>query len=65
MWKTCGSNDHNSNVCVSCDNFGLEDPFQDAYFGHAMWKACQYGTSNEKASTRLYEMSMKYFHVNF
>lgn len=50
---------------VSCDNFGLEDPFQDAYFGHAMWKACEYGTSNEKVSTRLHETSMKYSHVNF
>jgi hypothetical protein len=50
---------------VSCDNFGLEDPFQDAYFGHAMWKPGQYDTSNEKVSTRLHETSMKYSHVNF
>jgi hypothetical protein len=25
---------------VSCDNLGLEEPFQRTYFGHAMSKAC-------------------------
>ncbi len=25
---------------VSCDNLGLEEPFQGTYFGHTMSKAC-------------------------
>lgn len=38
------------NVIVSCENLGLEEPFQSTCFGHAMLKACQYDTTNNKVS---------------
>jgi hypothetical protein len=36
------------NVIVSCENLGLEEPFQGTCFGHNMLKACQYDTTNNK-----------------
>ncbi len=33
---------------VSCDMLGLEESFQDIYFGHAFFKACQYAIIKEK-----------------
>jgi hypothetical protein len=38
------------NVIMSCENLGLEEPFQGTCFGHAMLKACQYDTTNNKVS---------------
>lgn len=38
------------NVIVSCENLGLEEPFQSTCFGHAMLKACQYDITNNKVS---------------
>lgn len=38
------------NVIVSCESLGLKEPFQGTCFGHAMLKACQYDTTNNKVS---------------
>jgi hypothetical protein len=42
-------NDHNSEIhCLSCDNLGLEDPFQGTCFRHTISKACQYGKQKKR-----------------
>lgn len=33
---------------INCDALGLSEPFQGSCFGHAMSKACQYATSDDK-----------------
>ncbi len=44
------NNDNNFESCCqnSCESFGLEESFQGTCFGHAMSKACQYGTIDDK-----------------
>jgi hypothetical protein len=32
-------------VIVSCDILGLKELYQNTYFGHAFFKACQYATT--------------------
>jgi len=44
---------------VSCDMLGLEETFQNIYFGHAFSKACQYVTIEGKACTNLQYVSIK------
>lgn len=45
-----GRNDHNFEIhCLSCDNLGLEDPFQGTCFRHAISKACQYGKQTKRS----------------
>jgi hypothetical protein len=29
-------------VIISCDILGLKESYQNTYFGHAFFKACQY-----------------------
>jgi len=54
------SDDHRTLKCVvNCDNLRLEEPFQGPCFGHAMSKACQYATTNEKVFIGLHKMSIK------
>ncbi len=31
---------------VSCDMLGLKESFQGIFFGHVVFKACQYVTTN-------------------
>jgi hypothetical protein len=33
---------------VNCEVLVMEESFQGIYFGHAFFKACQYGTTKEK-----------------
>jgi hypothetical protein len=33
---------------VDCEVLGMEDKFQSTCFGHAFFKACQYGTIKKK-----------------
>ncbi len=44
---------------VSCDMLGLEESFQDIYFGHAFSKACQYAIIKEKNCKDLQYVSIK------
>ncbi len=53
------------NFVVNCDNLRLEESFQGTCFGHAMSKACQQGTIDEKVSVGLHEMSIKFAQANF
>ena len=44
---------------VSCDVLGQTMPFEGACFGHAMSKACQYATVDDKVSESLEPVSIK------
>jgi hypothetical protein len=35
-------------IVVDCEVLGMEDKFQSTCFGHAFFKACQYGTIKKK-----------------
>jgi hypothetical protein len=45
-----------SNVIVSCENLGLDEPFQGTFFVHAMLKACQCDTTNNKNSMGFHDI---------
>ncbi len=44
---------------ISCDMLGLEESFQDIYFGHAFSKACQYALIKEILCKYLQYVSIK------
>ncbi len=44
---------------VSCDMLGLEENFQDTYFGHVFSKACQYAIIRGKNCKDLQHVSIK------
>ncbi len=44
---------------VNCEILGLDESFQGTCFGHAFSKACQYGTTNERACKNLKNVSIK------
>jgi hypothetical protein len=41
-------------------NFGCDESFQGTYFGHALFKACQYAIVGEKVSRGLKCVFVKY-----
>jgi hypothetical protein len=45
---------------VNCEKLEKWAPFEDVCFGHALLKACQYATSNEKISFVLQPMNIKF-----
>jgi hypothetical protein len=42
------------------EKLGILAPVKGVYFGHAISKACQYATSNEKVSLGLQPMNIKF-----
>jgi hypothetical protein len=44
---------------VTCEELGMHAPFEGVCFGHALSKACQYATSNDKVSYGLQPMNIK------
>jgi hypothetical protein len=44
---------------VSCELLGLTTPFVGSYWGHAMFKCCQYATDDTKMSIGLTLISIK------
>ena len=44
---------------VGCDELGLAAPFEGSCFGHAMSKACQYATADDKVCDNLTPISVK------
>ncbi len=44
---------------VTCEKLGMHAPFEDVCFGHALSKACQYATFDEKISFGLQLVSIK------
>ncbi len=44
---------------VTCEALKLDVPFDGSYFGHAMNKAAQYATTDEKVATNLAPMNIK------
>jgi len=49
---------------VSCEMLGLEESFQDIYFGHAFFKACQYAIIKEIFCKDLQHVSIKLLKEN-
>jgi hypothetical protein len=43
-----------------CEKMGILAPFEGVCFGHALFKVCQYATSNEKVSSSLQHVNIKY-----
>lgn len=50
---------------VGCDNLELQEAFQGTCFGHAMSKACQYGTNDGNVCSVLREVSIKAVQADF
>jgi hypothetical protein len=44
---------------VDYEVFGMEESFQGTFFGHALFKACQYGTTIEFFCKKLKHISIK------
>jgi hypothetical protein len=45
---------------VSYEKLGILAPFEGVCFGHALFKACQYATSNEKINLGLQLVNIKF-----
>lgn len=43
-----------------CKLLGLDESFQGTYFGHVLFKACQYAIANEKVCKNLKYVPIKY-----
>jgi hypothetical protein len=46
-------------LIVTCEEMRMQVPFEHVCFAHALFKACQFSTSNEKISYSLQPMSIK------
>jgi hypothetical protein len=50
----------NHKQTVICEKLEILAPFEGVCFGHALFKVCQYATSNEKVSSSLQLVNIKY-----
>jgi hypothetical protein len=44
---------------ITCEELGMQAPFEGVCFGHAFFKVCQYATFNEKISFSLQPVNIK------
>ncbi len=47
-------------LMVSCNDFGVIQPFDSSCYSHALLKVCQYAILDEKVVHRLHYASIKY-----
>lgn len=52
-------------IVVSFKSLGLEEPLQGTCFGHALLKACQYGTTNLNFVVGLHGIFIKSTQIDF
>ncbi len=52
-------------LVISCEALNLPQPFNGTYFGHAMSKAVQYATNDDKIFKDLASINVKFAQTSF